>query len=149
VSASGHEQVGRFDVAVNDAGGMCSVQRVSNRNRLRQENAHFQWATRNVMLQRLAIQEFHDDERLPVLLADVMDGADAGMVQRGRRLSLALEAGQSLRVPSYLWRQKLERHKTVKTGVLCFVNHTHATAAEFLNDAVVGDRLANHRIGQY
>ena len=32
--------------------------------------------------QRLALQQFHHDERPAIVLADVMNGADVGMVQR-------------------------------------------------------------------
>jgi hypothetical protein len=35
------------------------------------------------MPQRGTIQEFHGDERFPVFLANIMDGANVRMVQRG------------------------------------------------------------------
>ena len=53
-------------------------------------------------------------------------------------------AGPELRL-----RQELERDKAAEPSVLGLVNHTHAAATEFLDDAVVGDGFANHRVGQY
>ena len=44
------------------------------------------------------VQKLHGDERLAVLLANVVNGADVGMIQSGSRLSFALETGQGLRV---------------------------------------------------
>ena len=40
--------------------------------------------------------------------------------------------------------QELERYKAAELGVLGLVDHTHA-AAKLLQDAVVGDCLADHR----
>ena len=38
------------------------------------------------MLQRHAVYELHDEERLTILFADDVNGADVGMVQRPMRL---------------------------------------------------------------
>jgi len=43
------------------------------------------------MFQCDAIQKLHDDERLAVMAANLMDRADVGMVQRGGGLRLALQ----------------------------------------------------------
>jgi hypothetical protein len=60
-----------------------------------------------------------------------------------RRLRLAPESGQSLCILGYLIGQKLQSHKAVQPRILGFVDHTHPTAAQFLNDAVVRDGLAD------
>ena len=96
------------------------------------------------MLQRHAVQILHDDERLPVLLADFVDGADVGMVQGGGCLCFALKTGQGLRVLGNIIGQKLQRDEAAEAWVLGLVDHTHAAAAEFLDDAVVRDGLADH-----
>jgi hypothetical protein len=44
-----------------------------------------------------AHQKFHGDECLTVLLSDVVDRADIGVIQQGRRLCLASEPGDRLR----------------------------------------------------
>ena len=43
--------------------------------------------------ERLAAQERHRDERDAAILADLVDGDDVFVVEGGRRLGLALEAG--------------------------------------------------------
>ena len=59
----------------------------------------------------------HDDERPPALLADVVDGADVRVVERRRRLRLALEAAQGLR-SRRLVGQELEGHRAAQPGIV-------------------------------
>ena len=96
------------------------------------------------VLQRHAVQKLHGDERLAVLLADFVDGADVGMVQGGGSLGFTLEALQCLGVSGHFVGQELQRNETAEVGVLGLVDHTHAAAAELLDDAVVRDGLADH-----
>ena len=99
----------------------------------------FQRAPSDPVLKRHAVQKLHGDERLAVLLADVVNRADVGMIQRGSGLRFALKAGERLRVAGNLVGQELERDEAVQARVLGFVNDTHAAAAELLDDAVVRD----------
>ena len=78
------------------------------------KNVRFQRASADTILQILPVQKLHDDEGLTVLLLDLMDGADIGMVQRGRCLSLALEAGQSLRVFGDVIGQEFQRDEAIR-----------------------------------
>ena len=96
------------------------------------------------MLQGHAVQKLHGDERLAVLLANFVDRADIGMIQRRSGLRLALKARQRLRVSGNLVGQKLQGDKAAERDVLGFVDDAHPAAAEFLDDAVVRDGLANH-----
>ena len=96
------------------------------------------------MLQRQPVQKLHDDEGLPILLPDFMDSADIGMIQCRGCLRLPLEASQRLRVFGYFVGQKLQGYETVQRRILSLVHHTHATAAQLLDDAVVRDGLADH-----
>ena len=101
----------------------------------------------DALLQRGALQILHGDEGAAVLLADIMNGADVGMIQRGRGSSLALEPAQRLTVAGEFVRQELQRDEAMEPGVLRFVNHAHSAAAKLLDDAVVGERLADQGIG--
>ena len=98
------------------------------------------------MLQRHAVQKFHGDEGLPILLADVVDGADVGMVQRRRGLGFALKAGEGLRVAGNIFRQELQGDEAMQPRVFGFVNHAHPAAAELLDDAVMRNGLADHGV---
>jgi hypothetical protein len=75
------------------------------------------------VLQRHALQKFHGDERSPVLLSDVIDGADVGMIQCGSGLSFTLETGKCLRVSrNFIW-QELEGDEAVQSYVFGFVDN--------------------------
>src|SRR5215469_16298031 len=80
---------------------------------------------------------------MAVLLTNVVDRADIGMVQRRSRLGFTPESFERLWVAGELFRKELQRDKTVEACVLGLVHHTHATAVEFLDDPVVRDGLAN------
>ena len=83
---------------------------------------------------------------LAVLLADVVNGADIGMVQRRCGLRFAPKSRQGLGIAGHFVGQKLQRDKAVQARVLGFVDHAHATAAELFDDAVVRDGLADHEV---
>src|ERR1019366_4681909 len=87
---------------------------------------------------------FHDDERMTILLPDLMDRADVGMVERGSGLRLTSEPFQSLWVCGYVLWQEFQRDESPKLGVLGLVDHTHPAAAKLLDDAVVRDGLSDH-----
>ena len=67
------------------------------------------------------------------------------MVQSGCSLRFALEAGQRLRILGHFIGQELEGDEAVQPSVLGLVDDTHAAAAQLLDDAVVGDGLADHQ----
>jgi hypothetical protein len=71
-----------------------------------------------------------------------MNRADVRMIQCGRGASLALKPAQRLGVQSQVVSHELERDEAIEPGVFRFVDHTHASAAKLLHDAIVGDRLA-------
>jgi len=91
----------------------------------------------------LPFEVFHGDECQAVFFADVVNGADVGMVQRRRRLRFAPEAGNRLGIAGDALRKKLESHEAVQSGILSFVHHTHAAATELLDDAVMRNGLAD------
>jgi hypothetical protein len=81
---------------------------------------------------------------LPFVLADFMDGADVGMIQRRRGTRFAPEALKALSVALRFFGKGFEGHESAEGGVLGFVNHTHPAAAELLQYAVVGNCFTNH-----
>jgi hypothetical protein len=94
------------------------------------------------------IQKFHGDERIAVLVVNFVNGADVGVIQRGSGFRLALKAGECLRVFGYVVGEELEGNKATELDILSFVNHTHPTAAEFFDDAVVRDGFVDHEWAQ-
>ncbi len=144
MTALGDENVGGLDVAVNDALGMRGVERIGNLDREREQRVHLQRTPGDHVLQSHAVQIFHGDERLAILLADVVNGADVGMVQRRSRLRLALKAAECLGILGHFIGQKLECDKTMQPRVFRFVNHTHPAAAKLVDNAVMRNGLADH-----
>ena len=58
----------------------------------------FQGPAGDHVLERHAVEKFHRDKALALVLADFVDGADVGMVQRGSGAGLAAETFERLRV---------------------------------------------------
>jgi hypothetical protein len=65
------------------------------------------------------------------------------MIQGGSSTSLTAETLEGLRVAHELIGEELESDEAAELGVLGLVNHTHAATAEFFDDAVVGNGLAD------
>lgn len=57
--------------------------------------------------------EPHDDERLSLLLTDLMDHANVGMVERGCHLRFPLKPRQRLRIFGSVVRQELQGYESV------------------------------------
>ena len=93
MASLGDENICRFDVAVNDALCVSGIQSVRNLNRQAEQNIRLQRFSADTMLQRRAVQKLHGDECLAIVLINLMNRADVRMIQRGRRLRLALKAG--------------------------------------------------------
>src|SRR5262249_4802793 len=94
------------------------------------------------LAQRLVLQIFHSNERLTLVLIDVVNGADVGMIERRGSFGFAPEALQSLAVSGQ--RQELEGDKAAELGVLGLVDHPHAASLQPIANSVVGNRLADH-----
>ena len=145
VPALGHENVGGLDVPVNDALGVRRVKRIRRLHAQRQQGIQLHGPVLDHMLESFAVQEFHGDERKAVLLANVVDRADVGVVECGRGLGFALETAERLRVAGHFIGKELQGHEATQPCVLGFVDHTHAAAAQPLKDAVVRYGLADHQ----
>jgi hypothetical protein len=81
---------------------------------------------------------------LPIGLADLVDHADIGVIEGSCRFPFTQKALLVLLALEKVRGKKLQSDGAVEIGVLGPVNHTHAARAEFLEDAVVRDGLADH-----
>jgi hypothetical protein len=82
VAALCDENIGRLNVAVDDAVGVGGVERVGDLDGEVEQRLEFELRARDEVLERLALEKFHGDEGLAVLLADIVNGADVRVVQR-------------------------------------------------------------------
>jgi hypothetical protein len=72
------------------------------------------------------------------VLVDLVNRADVGVVERGRRARLAQEAVEHRPVAGRLGGQELQGHGAVEDAVVGPVHDAHAPAAQLLDDPVVG-----------
>ena len=96
------------------------------------------------MPQRLPFEQLHHDEASPVLLVNVMNGANVGMIQRGSSARLALKALERLLVAGKFIGKEFQRDLPAEARVLSLIDDAHASAAELLQNPVVGNGLAVH-----
>jgi hypothetical protein len=117
VAALGHKNVCGLDVAMDDALAVGRIEAIGNLSGKHKKCLVIERLARNQMLQRFAIQKFHGDKHLLVLLAnfmvlaDFMNGADVRMIQGRGSPRLPAETLKRLRVPRKLVGQKLESYK--------------------------------------
>src|SRR5437870_10365600 len=93
---------------MNDSFRVRGVQRICDFNRKREQQADIEWLLSDAVLERGPIQKLHRDERLRIALANLVDGADVGMVQGRGGAGLAAESFQRLSVLGNAIRQKLQ-----------------------------------------
>jgi hypothetical protein len=81
------------------------------------------------VLQRRAVEKLHGDEGLTLMLPDLVNRADVGMVQTRGRARFAAKALQGAGILGKLRRQKLERHEPAQFHIFGFVDNAHSTTA--------------------
>lgn len=89
---------------MNNVCGVSSIKRVCDFNCKRQYGVDFHRFPTDPMFQGHAFQILHDDERLIVLLSDLVDRAYVGMIQCRCSTGLTVESFQRLRVVARLRR---------------------------------------------
>ena len=92
--------------------------------------------------QGLTCDEFHDQKVGPVLLADIEEGADVGVVERGDGPGLALETRPELLVRGEVRREDLDGHISIEARVVGSPDLPHASGADLLDNTVVSQRLS-------
>src|SRR5437868_13368541 len=114
MAALGNENVGRLNVAMNDAFGVGGVERIGDLNGQIQQSLRLQRTSADDLLQALPFQILHHNEQPSLVLANLMDGADVGMIQRRSGASLAAETLQSWRIIGDLVGQKFESNEAAQ-----------------------------------
>lgn len=80
MAATSDENVGGLDVPMNDTLRMGCIQTVGNVNSENKELFEVHGTAGNGMLKGLPVEKFHDDKSFAVVFADVVNGADGGMI---------------------------------------------------------------------
>ncbi len=136
-------QVRRLDVAVDDphlvrvaeAGAQLEDQFEAANQAQRRSAA-------DDLAERLAIDVLHRDERLSLVLADIVDGDDVGMGQTRRGAGFPGEPLLDLVVED---RQDLERNGPIEDRIAGQIQQPHAALAQAIKDFVPADSLRQRR----
>ena len=125
-----HLDVGRLEVAMDDAffvrrfEGICDLarheQRLVDRDR----------ATRRQIGQRLALDQFEDDGRDGADLLEAVHGRDIRMVESGKQFGFALKAGEPFAVTGERLRQHFEGDITFQARVSGTIDFAHSACAK-------------------
>ena len=131
---------------MNDALRVGGVQRIGNLDRqIEQDLGVAAAAPQSRCFNVMPVQKLHRDERLALVsFADFVYGANVGMVQGRGCARLSCESVPALAGLVRHPRAGTSKRQSGEFGVLSLVDHTHPATAEFLDDAVVRDGLANH-----
>src|SRR5271169_5228995 len=129
---------------MDDSLAVGGVERIGHFDGQGEKAIEFHRAAVDEVLEGLAAEALHHDEEMALVLANFVDGADIGMVQRRCGPGFAAETLESLGVLRGIVGKKLESYEAAELSVFGFVDHTHAAAAKHFDDAVVRDGLADH-----
>ena len=95
----GQKDVRWLDIPVHDALGVGGIERAEHLYPEPQDILPRERASFDAVLERLPLEPLHDEERLAVLLADIVDGADVRVIQRGGGARLATESLERIGIP--------------------------------------------------
>jgi hypothetical protein len=123
---------------MHKAAAMQRLERGQNRQRDLDRFGAPQWTPQQPDSERLPLEEFHDQEQLALLFADVVELAHIGMIEAGGRSGLAPQAVAGAIVGRRVGNH-LERDTPVQTLVVRSVDHAHPAFTELARDAVVTD----------
>ena len=128
--------VGRLQVAVHDSGVVGRGEPVGDLAGEIEELARGQGPLRDQLAQGLAFHELHRHPGHGLRYADVVDGDDVGIVERGRGFGFALEPRQVRGVGSQLRGEHLDRHAPIQSRVARRVDFPHSACADWRQDFV-------------
>src|SRR2546427_10202290 len=127
-SAIRDEDIGRFDVTVNDPLRMGSIQCVGNLDAQLQQLLRVERPAGNAVLERLALQKLHDNKVLAFVFINLMNGTDIRVIQGGGGASFTLKPLKCLAIFGHLCGQEFQSHQTPELGVFGLIHHTHSAA---------------------
>jgi hypothetical protein len=143
------QHVGGLDVAVEEPARVGEVERRADlRDDARGARGLEPPVARDQRLQVGALDPAHGDVELAVLLARVVDGDDVGVVERGDRAQLALEALAVVGLEGVVGRDQLERDGAPERELGGAVDDAHAAPPRHRVEAIAREdraRRALHR----
>src|SRR5262249_49327129 len=86
-----YKNIGRLEIAVQKPGSVCRIQRIRNLDAEVQQKTDFERVSGNLLIQRLSLQQLHRYKLSSLVLVNLIDRADVGMIQRGGSARFTLE----------------------------------------------------------
>src|SRR5215469_18658080 len=117
MSSFSHENVGRLNIAVNNASTVGSIEGISDLDSQRQNCFDLQRLPPDAVLQVKPVQILHDDEQPTFVFADFVDRADVRMVEGRCGTRLSPELFKCLRIMRNIVGQKLQSDEAPKLGI--------------------------------
>src|SRR5437867_6516539 len=108
VATTSDKNIPGLDIAMDNALGMCCVEGVGDLDRETEENVGLQRLAGDTMLQRYAIKILHGNKALAIMLSNLVNSANVGMIQCRGSPRFTAETFQSLRIFGDVVRQKLQ-----------------------------------------
>ena len=137
-AAAGQDDVGGFEIAMDDALGVSGGERVGDLDGVRQHTLSSGMGPCLISVREsVALDELHDQ----VIRANVVERADVGVVERGDGLGFALKAVAELA------RGNFDGDGPAEAGVGAAVDLAHAAFAEEGIDAIGPERVAGLSAG--
>ncbi len=135
---SGRRQhhVARFQIAMEDSLPVRGVQGAGHLDRPLQRLIDGNRSLRDARGERLAFEKLHHEEGGAVLLPDVEQRADVGVIQLRDRARLALEPLAELRSGGDLRGQRLDGDAAIEPRVAGLVDLAHAAGAQRADDFI-------------
>ncbi len=139
------DHVLRLQVAVDDPARVRVVDGVRHLREEREEPAHGLRRVVEERAERRPLREVHGDVGAALVLAEVVDADDRGVVELGGGLGLAEEAPARHVVLEVPREEDLERERPVELGVARAVDDAHAAARDLLEEHVAPERSERGR----
>jgi hypothetical protein len=130
------EDVARFEVAVDDPLAVRLVERIGDLTGDVERLFDRQRTFVEPLAQRFPVEVLHHQVRRAVSVADVVEGADVRVVQRGDALRLAIEPRLELGIVGQPSRQDLDGDGALEPRVAGLVDLAHAACPERADDLV-------------
>ena len=91
------------------------------------------------LVERSAIYQFHGDKVLALLLTDLVDGADVGMIEGGGATRLTQQTRTRAGLVHRLLGKHLERHLALQAIIARAIDLPHAARTQAAEDREVAD----------
>src|SRR5439155_26217203 len=145
VSSGLDHDVGRLDVSMNDSMSVRFCQPIRDLRSYMDDLSAVEPALLHDVAQRPAFNVLHDNELEFIHLADFVYMCDVRVVQRRRcsRLTNQPRSAIAFRIGERAGDENLDSDRTEKLGVERAIDDAHTALAEFCEDLIVRDGLAD------